>query len=429
MQVVARSMKPCADGRLGSAEAAVQLRQMPYPCKAMLAICSDLDETPDKDVYGEIMRFLNTTETRAMGPGVGLEVGNSIYFDMPPDQFAYWNTDEAGRTMIRALIRSGHIDCLHSYGDLATTRGHAARTLEELARYDCRLEVWSDHGIAPTNFDPGIMRGHGDEPGHGAYHADLTVGYGIKYVWRGRVTSVTGQDIPTQIGEIFDWSHPVASGLTLLKEAAKRKLARTGHTKYAMHGPNETLRPAVLRDGSPVYEFLRCNPHWGGVSSCDQGRHIAKVLTHELLDRLVARGGTCVLYTHLGKIDDPGIPFSPAAVAAFHRLAQASRRGDILVTTTRRLLGYRRAIREAAFTVALEERGLRILVNTRTGKHSPGGLSEVDLDGLTFYVPEPRATSVIVDGQEVAALRCNAPDHTGRPSVSLPWPPLEFPQI
>ena len=39
-----------------------------------------------------------------------------FYFDMPPDQFAYWNTDDAGREMVRALIRSGHIDCFHSFG-------------------------------------------------------------------------------------------------------------------------------------------------------------------------------------------------------------------------------------------------------------------------------------------------------------------------
>jgi hypothetical protein len=51
----------------------------------MLAIRSDLDGTPDRHVYWEIMRFLNTTETTAMGPGVGLEVGNSTFFDMPPD--------------------------------------------------------------------------------------------------------------------------------------------------------------------------------------------------------------------------------------------------------------------------------------------------------------------------------------------------------
>jgi len=40
---------------------------MPYPYRGMLAICSDLDETPDRNVYWEIMRFLNTTEKTAMG--------------------------------------------------------------------------------------------------------------------------------------------------------------------------------------------------------------------------------------------------------------------------------------------------------------------------------------------------------------------------
>jgi len=105
----------------------VRLRSLPYPYRAMLAICSDLDETPDRRTYWEIMRFLNTTLPTPIGRGVGLEVGNSIYFDMPADQFAYWTTDDAGRDMIRSLIRTGHIDCLHSYGDLAGTRKDAIR--------------------------------------------------------------------------------------------------------------------------------------------------------------------------------------------------------------------------------------------------------------------------------------------------------------
>src|SRR3989442_15153159 len=88
--------------------------RFPYPYQAALAICSDLDETPDAETYFELMRFLNTTEDTSMGPGVGLEVGNSIYFDMPPGHFSYWNTDEKNREKIRALIKSGHIDCLHS---------------------------------------------------------------------------------------------------------------------------------------------------------------------------------------------------------------------------------------------------------------------------------------------------------------------------
>ncbi|MFC1634604.1 hypothetical protein ACFL5Z_07150 [Planctomycetota bacterium] len=407
----------------------VLLRSIPYPYRAMLAICSDLDETPNRSTYWEIMRFLNTNEETAMGPGVGLEVGNSIYFDMPPDQFAYWNTDDAGREMVRSLIWSGHIDCLHSYGDLATTREHAARALDELAGHDCKLEVWIDHGGAITNFGSDIMQGHGDEPGHLAYHADLTIGYGIKYVWCGRVTSITGQDIPGDLNGIFRWSHPIRSGRTLLKEAAKRKLVWKGNLKYAMHGTNETIRPTVLRDQSPAYEFIRCNPHWSGVDSYDQGRHIDKVLTDDMLNRLIKRGGICILYTHLGKIDDTNIPFSRSVVDAFHRLAEAFRSGSILITTTRRLLGYRRAVREITYDSRWNGGDLSIDVSTRNAKAYVGELSADDLNGLTFYAPDPETTSITIDGREISQLKHNAPDHTGQSSVSLDWPLLEFPKI
>jgi len=413
----------------GSTVAEARLRLVPYPYRAMLAICSDLDETPDRQVYWEIMRFLNTTEETAVGLGVGLEVGNSIYFDMPPDQFAYWNTDDTGREMIRTLIRSGHIDCLHSYGDLASSRRHAGRALEELSRHDCRLDAWVDHGTAATNFDPDIMKGHGDEIGHLAYHADLTTGYGIQYIWRGRVTSITGQDVVADMSGIFKRGHPIASAKTLLKEAAKRRLGRWGNTKYAMHGPNETLRPTTLRDGSPAYEFMRCNPHWGGVSSCDQGRHVGEVLTESFVNRLVERGGTCILYTHLGKIDNPEAPFDAKAVAAFRRLAEESRAGQILVTTTRRLLGYRRALREITHKSCGGEDGLCIHVSTQYPETSVGPLSLGDLSGLTFYVRDPGVTRIVVDGHQAIAIKCNPPDHTGRPSISLPWPRLEFPRI
>ena len=406
----------------------VTLRPYPYPYRAMLAICSDLDETSDRHVYWDIMRFLNTAEDTAMGPGVGLEIGNSIYFDMPPDQFAYWNTDDAGREMVRTLIRSGHVDCLHSYGDLATGREHAARALDELERHGCKLEVWIDHGTAATNIGAGIMAGHGDESDHEAYHADLTIDYGVKYVWRGRVTSITGQDVPGGLGGIFTCGHPVASARTLLKEAAKQRLGRSGDGKYAMHGPNETLRPVVLRDGARVYEFMRCNPHWGGVSSCDQGRHIGQVLTDAMLRRLVRRGGTCVLYTHLGKIDDPSVPFNDRAVAGFRRLAHVHRDGEVLVTTTRRLLGFRRAMREIAFTASQDEDGLRIDLTTPTRESTGGALPLDDLNGLTFYVSDPERVRIRLNGKELSDLQQNGADNTGRRSISLRWPELQFPQ-
>src|SRR5262245_38924678 len=96
-----------------AAPVAVALRPWPYPYRAGLAICSDLDETPTAADYFEMTRFLNTADATRLGRGVNLEVGNTIYFDMPDSQFSYWNGDAAARARVRALIASGHIDCLH----------------------------------------------------------------------------------------------------------------------------------------------------------------------------------------------------------------------------------------------------------------------------------------------------------------------------
>jgi hypothetical protein len=286
------------------------------------------------------MRFLNTTEETAMGPGVGLEIGNTLYFDMAPGQLSYWNASEADREKFRALIRSGHIDCLHSYGDLATTRAHAGRALDELVKYNCRIPVWIDHAQAATNFGADIMQGHGDEPGHPAYHADLTLSYSIRHVWRGRITSVIGQDRPFSLRGIADFRHPVKSAETLAKEAAKQILARRGHPKYGPHAGNPLVVPGRLRDGQPIREFIRSNPSWGGVSCHDRGDEIHHVLTPRFLDRLATRGGPCILYTHLGKLERGEFThrFQPSVVRAFRLLAGYHHSGKIEVISTARLL-------------------------------------------------------------------------------------------
>ena len=412
-------------GAVAEREHGVSLRRIPHPYRAMLAVCSDLDETPDRHVYWETSRFLNTTETTPMGEGVGLEVGNSLYFDMAPDQFAYWTTDDAGRAMARALIRSGHVDCLHSYGDLAATRAHAGRALEELSRHGLALSVWIDHAVAPTNFGADIMRGTGDLPGAAAYHADLTCGFGVEYVWRGRVTSVAAQGVPRRLGGIWRPSHPWRSARTLAKEWAKGLLARAGSDKYAVHGPNAVLRPARLRDGREVREFLRCNPYWGAVDAAATADGFAEVLDEKVLDLLVARGGFSVLYTHLGKVRSRAEPLGPRTRAAFARLAERQREGLILVTTTSRLLAYCRALAEASFTVRTVDGGFSIAVE------APWlGEKAVDaLGGLTFDVADASRTRLTVNGLEVTDLRRFGPEGGGRSSVSLPWRRLEFPRL
>jgi len=403
----------------------VERRPTPYPYRAMLAVCSDLDLTPDARTYHECLRFLNTSETTSMGQGLGLEVGNTIYFDMAPDQFAYWNTDDAGRAMVRRLIRSGHIDCLHSFGDLAATRAQAARSLDDLDRHDCRLAVWIDHAVAPSNFGADIMCGSGDVPGSPVYHADLSAAFGIRYVWRGRVTSVTGQNVPRRLGGIFDPSHPVASAVTLARETAKGVLARRGHPKYVMHAPNAILKPVELRDGRPMVEFLRFNPHWAGVNRGETAMGLSEALTRRMCERLVRRGGIGVFYTHLGKFRQISEPFEAPARDAFRMLARFQADGEILVTTTRRLLDYCAALERVQIDASTsgDVTDLHVTAAAATGTVAPE-----PLDGLTVYVRDPARTRVFVDGRDMtAAITRNAADETGRASVSFPWPRLQFP--
>jgi hypothetical protein len=398
--------------------AAADRRRFPYPYRAMLAICSDLDETPDRHVYAESMRFLNTTASTGMGPGVGLEVGNSIYFDMAPGQFSYWNTDDAGRAMVQAFIRSGHIDCLHSYGDLATERRHAGRALDELTRQDCRIQVWVDHAQAPSNLGGDIMRGRGDVPGSAVYHADLTCGYGIRYVWRGRVTSVIGQGVPRRLGAVYDVRHPAASLRTVGKEIAKGVLARRGNVKYRMHADNDVTRDTQLRDGRPVIEFLRSNPSWRGVDLSATATGLGEVLTPRVIDSLVDAEGACILYTHLGKVARNDEPFPQRSREALGRLAAAQRAGSVLVTTTARLLDY--WTRTARIETAVET-----LDNVeRVNVHAPPAAS---LDGLAIYVRDAARTQVFVNGRERRDVVRNPTDHTGRASVSFAWRRLELP--
>jgi len=407
-------------GRAGAPIGAI--RRYPYPFKAMLAICSDLDETPDRQAYWALMHFLNSRAEGALGIGLGLEVGNSIYFDMPPAQFAYWNTDECGRAMVRALIRSGHVDCLHSFGDLATSRRHAGLALDELTKHDCSLNVWVDHAVAPTNFGGDIMKGFGDVPGHPAYHADLTVPFGVRYVWRGRVTSVIGQDQPSSLRGIGGFAHPAASLKTLAKERVKRVLSHRHGSRYRLHRANRVAAQARLRDGTVTIEFLRSNPHWGGVSSAETADGIPEVLTAPFLDRLVARQASCILYTHLGKRrrDDGGGALSMEAMQSFRLLAERQSRGEVSVTTTHRLLDYTRARDEAQTSWSRSDNRVCIEVTVPDAQSA---------QGLTFYTDAPLFSSIRVNGTLIENITCNPPDESGRTSVTIPWRPLEFPQV
>ena len=400
----------------------VSLRKYPYPYRAMLAICSDLDETPNKDIYFETARYLNTTEETSLGKGVGLEVGNTIYFDMPDHNFSYTNTDDDGRQKIHQLIDSGHIDCLHSFGDFVSDRALIEKHWNDIQSGQRKLEVWVDHAQAPTNLDNDIMQGQGAEIGKPAYHCDLTVQSGLlPFIWKGRVTSCVAQNAKRSYRALFNKQQIKASLKTMSLEFIKGWLARFGNIKYAMHKDNKVLRKSTLVDGTNINEFMRCNPAWGGVSYFDQARGIHNVLTKKVLDTLVDKEGCSILYSHLGKVHSVTEPFTDETRQAFELLADFQSDHKILTTTTRRLLGYNRTYDELSFTVKRIGEQTHIYLSTE--------YSGEDLNGLTWYVEQPEKVSLYVNERLFIGLIINLPDINNRSSVSIPWTLLTFPDV
>lgn len=400
----------------------ITMRKYPFPYKSMLAICSDLDETPNKEVYFEIMKYLNTSDQTVLGKGVDLEVGNTIYFDMPKDQFSYTNTDQVGQREIHKLIDSGHIDCLHSFGDFTTSREKIEFYWNKIQSGNRKLEVWIDHAQAITNFDSDIMKGAGAYISHQAYHADLSVDSGVlQFIWKGRVTSVIAQNVSKKYLNIINPQYLLPSLKTIFKELAKTALAALGNKKYEMHLKNEVMRKTELINGSPITEFMRSNPAYRGVSVFDNARSIHNVLTEHVLSELVKNSGCSIFYTHLGKINTVDEPFLPQTKEAFERLARYSNHHEILVTTTRKLLGYDRSTKHCTFFVSQEKHTQNIYLTTE--------FCLEDLQGLTWYVDNPKATRLFINGKHVENCQLNPEDHTGRKSISIPWRPLIFPTL
>ncbi len=402
----------------GEAVNEIGLLEFPYPYCAMLAICSDLDETEDASVYFTTSRYLNTKESTAWGCGPGLEVGNTMFFYMEPTEFSYWNTTDAAREEIRNQIQSGHVDAIHSFGDTATNRSQAAETLEHLATHDCWIPVWIDHAVAPTNFGADIMDGSGDVADSSAYHADLTLDYGVRYVWRGRVSSVHGQDAHPRLSGIWRRDRALNSAETLAKEAIKRIFGMFGSEKYGMHVSNDLLRDVRLRDGGKTKEFLRSNPHPDGISAGDNAAGLAAALTDEFLDNLIARSAKSIVYTHLGKQIDSKRGFPEKTREALARLADRQERGEILVTTTSRLLDYREAVRGLEWTATESDGSIRIDLSWPD--------SPLPAHGISFEIPGGRDCRLYVGDSPVEAIRHDKAG-SDRAVVMLPWPRLGFP--
>ncbi|MDM7926268.1 MAG: hypothetical protein QUS35_09660 [bacterium] len=416
--------------------APVSLRKFPYPYRAALSVCSDIDNTETPEEFLAIQEFLNTDHETAFGRGVGLEIGNSFYlFDRPGrNEFSWFSDRPEDRRIIRDFIRAGIIDCLHSYGEGCTTRVQAVDALRALERDGCRVPVWINHSDARSNLSKWFPTNRGDRIGDAAYHADLTIPYSVRYISCGSSTSIIGQDAPVS------WRSYLSPGRNRCpkslrnagKSFLKRVLSRFGlcGTRYFLHRDNALIGVRRLEDGRRVYEFMRFDVHPDGIGYGANSRGLSDNISEAVLRRLVEVGGTGIVYTHLGK-NGEGAPWvAPETAVALRNLSAHSKEGRILVTTTSKLLNYvtvRNAIRwsfdEDSAGIAIRIHGIR---DPLLGEMEADSVS---LQGITFHVPDGKPVRVLVKGEAVRNLRMNPADESGRRSVSFPWNRLKAPEV
>jgi len=181
---------------------------------------------------------------------------------------------------------------------------------------------------------------------------------------------------------------------------------------------------APLADSASLLAFSRFNQHPQGLWSRPSRHTLRYVLHPQVLQDLLDQEGYLVIYTHLGLPRHGGEELFPEPDRqALLNLAQDYEEGRIWVTPTSQLLTFWllqhflhwQAVWEGERLVIT----LQILDDPVTGPRRPQPL---ELFGLCFYSPRPEATSLRLDGRELA-VQIYPADHTGQVSVGLPPAP------
>jgi hypothetical protein len=390
------------------------LRKFPYPYKAMLAISSDADhETLRK--FNLIHEFINTTQETPLGKGLGLDFADSFfmyngsnvplsidYGHTPIDkEFTYFKgvTNQIyGGKIIDKYIHDGWIDTIHSFGDFTQVNGNrtlfrrqlAVQAIDQLKRSGDYLTVWTDHGNRSNvdNFGSYGLRKfydyqRGATPSSPYYHTDLTIPYGVKFVWT---------DVPN-----------------------------------SSFGYSSIIYPLKLPDGQKVWGFARYtgtrnrrgDPMW--LWSVD---HLAQQLTWKNMRSIIWQRQYAIVAQHLCA-DNSLSPLPKNAIDALKMLAFQFHKGNILVARTSRLLQYNVTQHFLRYNVTSD--GDKAIIHILSiadpvfGTHTP---TIDEIRGVTFYTSDPHKTVIEIGNTPIPnhLIQYNPKDYY-EPSISVKWYP------
>ncbi|NOZ03833.1 MAG: hypothetical protein GXO92_04385 [FCB group bacterium] len=403
------------------------LRKLPFPYKAALAISSDVDNTPSLEVYLAMMDFLNSKRTTPFGKGLGLETGNSFWFfnNTTQRQLSYFQGISARKTAFAPYCRdfwlSGHLDTLHTYGDFDNggfDRKYAEKALVELSRYNIRIPVWINHGTR-QNFQ-NVGRGEsfkGAVPGSKVYHMDLTREIGCRYYWIGRLTHIIGQEAKQ-------------TPSVLVKQAIQTALEKTKYRHLSIplfDSQNRLLLPHDFQDGETNWEFQRWVNAWGRETTLDIFDFI-KQIRPKNIKTLIKNEGFMILYTHICENLSLELGLPRQLKENLFNIKRMSEESHLLVTTVSRLLKYCEVSHFVEYEVKQKNTHIEIVIGDEL--RTPMGAVKVsteDLQGLTFYIPEPDKTNIVFKNKKLKTVS-NPVDESHRKSIMIPWKPLEYPR-
>lgn len=393
------------------------LRKFPYPYSAMLAICSDIDDTTLEE-FKAYHKFLNTKEQTPYGEGLGLDIGDSMWMYMADNVNCKVDTQGNGVEKIMTFFKgldktqkhnaneivqyynAGWIDCLHTFGDFSTNserrttfnRALALDAWNALKTVNLKPTVWINHGnksnkqnfgaYGTSNF---MNYQQGDNPRSPYYHSDLTLENGIKYIWDSRGDFNFGHDYP--IYEI------------------------------------------QLRNGKKVWGFYRYTNNlvnnkidWTWVP-----KQLHRQLTQENLANLIKSNEYSIIGQHFGVSTED--LFTEENIKALKLLKEYETNNKILVAKTSRLLNYANMHKYVTYNKLTDDGKTYINITYVNdpifGKYTP---TLDDIRGLTFYCDDTQDTVLLLNKSKVnpSEIQLNPKDETGKSSISIKWFKADF---
>ncbi|MBS2099087.1 hypothetical protein [Carboxylicivirga linearis] len=314
----------------------MKVLKFPYPYKAWFTLCNDPDHTTP-----ERWKIIH----RLVWQELGLPFGDALFVS---SHNQYLN-DQVNLADHGQAILQHPYDILHSWGDFrhagkrAFDREDAIKAIELLKAYGLEPRVWTDHSNFTGNFmhnsEMGAVRYTVDASGYRyenqRYSMDYAYDLGIRYIWDGKLSSVIGQG-----GSHHNW---------VLRQKMIRFVSKIISKLFAEYSysidPHEdlndlTYKPLTFPDGHTFYVFRRY-----GLWKYADIDGLPKLVNKATLNQLIKKQGTCILYTHLGKMqkrlaNGEQYIIPDATINALNLLRDSYEKQEIMLSPVSTLLDY-----------------------------------------------------------------------------------------